>query len=88
MSNDDYEGDGNGTMRIEEEELDNENNAETRICESEECPPETSAQFWLRAAAYEQAPGQHVSICLRNPALSSFLQNQWTNVSRQPNCGG
>lgn len=25
MSNDDYEGDGNGTTRIAEEELDNEN---------------------------------------------------------------
>lgn len=56
MSNDDYEGDGNGTTRIEDEELDNENNAETLICESEECPPETSAQFWLSVAAYEQAP--------------------------------
>ncbi|HEY0543927.1 MAG TPA: hypothetical protein VGC91_00910 [Pyrinomonadaceae bacterium] len=56
MSSND-EGNENGTAQIEENELDDkENNAETFIRESEECPPETSAQFWLSVAAYEQAP--------------------------------
>lgn len=39
----------NGKTRLDDR-------AETLVWESEECPPEEAAQFWLSVAAYEQAP--------------------------------
>jgi hypothetical protein len=50
---------GNGKARRDELEPEGSSEAdkvEMFESESEECPPELSAQFWLSVAAYEQAP--------------------------------
>ncbi len=51
---DDDEDNTNGKAQSGETPLDD--NAETLGWESEECPPEARAQFWLNVAAYEQSP--------------------------------
>lgn len=54
MPIDDEEDKTNNEAQNSETELDD--NAETLIWESEECPPEARAQFWQSVAAYDLAP--------------------------------
>jgi hypothetical protein len=56
--NDDSEEKSNGkTQDVGHAQEGNEENADGEIIwVSEECPPETAAQFWLSVAAYEQVP--------------------------------
>lgn len=55
--NDDDKGSGETRSdELEPESSDEADKVEIFESESEECPPEVSAQFWMSVAAYEQAP--------------------------------
>jgi hypothetical protein len=53
---------------------------------SEECPPETAAQFWLSVAAYEQAPWTTHFQELVDAGLSFLLPSRWTTGNWRPSC--